>query len=138
MLAFTRATVMNDHTKSTGLLDKALEVLAWGQQEWATATRDDRGSVLEDTWIRGVRSMRLEHFVQVAVLHRPPISYGFKELMGSYVGIPNHRGHGCSIHSARAPRPSSSSLERGGGCERNSSGNRENGSRIHQCVLSVP
>lgn len=75
MLAFTRATVMNDHIKSTGLLDKALDILTWGQQEWATASRDERGSVLEDTWIRGVRSMRLEHFVQVRVLLNVRLTY---------------------------------------------------------------
>lgn len=81
MLAFTRATVRNDHVQSTGLLDKALEILAWGQQEWATATREERGSVLEDTWIRGVWSMRLEHFVQVCILPHPasPVTFFIDE-----------------------------------------------------------
>lgn len=92
MLGFTRAIVVNEHVKSDIFLGKALEILTWGQNEWATATREERGSVLEDTWIRGIQSMRMEEYLQVSFVALISISFvklnyevmqAFRETQGS-------------------------------------------------------
>ena len=44
----------------------ALEVLQWGSHEWADVPYDQKGSIFQPTFIRGVKCLRLDLFMKVS------------------------------------------------------------------------
>ena len=53
--------------------DQAIEVLEWGRQVWRNVPRDDRGAIFEDTFLRGVKCLRLDCYMKV----RPRSSHSY-------------------------------------------------------------
>jgi hypothetical protein len=48
-------------------LSRALEVLDWGAKAWKNVPRTDRGVIFDSTFIRGVRSLHMNAFMEVCV-----------------------------------------------------------------------
>jgi hypothetical protein len=48
-------------------LSRVLEVLDWGKIAWKNVSRTDRGVVFDSTFIRGVRSLHLNAFMEVGI-----------------------------------------------------------------------
>lgn len=46
-------------------LSRALEVLEWGRKTWSQIPKASRGTIFEDTFIRGVRNMYLTALMEV-------------------------------------------------------------------------
>ncbi|KAG2346573.1 hypothetical protein BDR05DRAFT_959508 [Suillus weaverae] len=46
-------------------LKQAIDLLEWGRNVWKNVKKTDRGTIFEDTFLRGVRSMHLEMFMDV-------------------------------------------------------------------------
>ncbi|KAI0067197.1 hypothetical protein BV25DRAFT_1071690 [Artomyces pyxidatus] len=63
-LAAIQGGLKQTHVESVEAYDKIIAILHWGRQEWPNASKDDRGVAFEPTFIRGVRSMRLESYMQ--------------------------------------------------------------------------
>ncbi|KAA1479181.1 hypothetical protein DENSPDRAFT_846114 [Dentipellis sp. KUC8613] len=64
IFAFLESEAMNDMVKSLIVLDKILEILRWGRAEWPNASVSERGSIFTDTFVRGVRTMRLDRYMR--------------------------------------------------------------------------
>ncbi|OBZ79655.1 Small glutamine-rich tetratricopeptide repeat-containing protein beta [Grifola frondosa] len=60
MRAFLESGLRSNHQLSSELYGRVVEILEWGRRAWKDVSRDDRGVVFEDSFLRGVRSMRLE------------------------------------------------------------------------------
>ena len=63
--AFLESGITQKFANAVDLYDKVLKVMRWGRDEWPTASKDDRGAVLEDTYVLGVRRLRLMAYMQV-------------------------------------------------------------------------
>jgi hypothetical protein len=48
-------------------LSRALEVLDWGKIAWKNVSPTDRGVIFDSTFIRGVRSLHLNAFMEVGI-----------------------------------------------------------------------
>jgi hypothetical protein len=48
-------------------LSRALEVLDWGKTAWKNVSRTDRGVIFDSTFIRAVRSLHLNAFMEVGI-----------------------------------------------------------------------
>ncbi|TFY63262.1 hypothetical protein EVG20_g6394 [Dentipellis fragilis] len=64
IFAFLESEAMHNMVKSVIVLDKILEILRWGRAEWPNASVAERGSIFTDTFIRGVRTMRLDRYIR--------------------------------------------------------------------------
>ncbi|KAL6299613.1 hypothetical protein BKA93DRAFT_819814 [Sparassis latifolia] len=61
--------------------DWILDVLQWGRRVWKSVPKDDRGSVFESTFVRGVRSLRLESLMEACSKNpRPDSKYTLEDL----------------------------------------------------------
>lgn len=60
------------HDMAVEHYDKALAILKWGNEEWKDVPKEDRGAIFEHSFIRGVRGLRLESYMQVSLtcLHK--------------------------------------------------------------------
>ncbi|KAF8843782.1 hypothetical protein BDN67DRAFT_896356 [Paxillus ammoniavirescens] len=47
------------------LAKQTLDLLHWGRQVWKNVSKDDRGAIFEDTFVRGVRVIYLEALMQM-------------------------------------------------------------------------
>lgn len=54
-------------------MTRAVEILQWGRELWEDIPKDDRGAIFELTFLRGLRSLRLEYLMKVS---RIPIVLG--------------------------------------------------------------
>ena len=52
-------------TATVEWLARALEVLDWGKIAWKDASPADRGVIFDTTFVRGVRSLHLNAFMEV-------------------------------------------------------------------------
>ena len=77
------AGIKNNHAAGVEAYDKVLRILEWGRNEWKDVSKDERGAVLEDTFVRGVRELRLDAHIKVYV--EP--SLVCTELMHCIVGL---------------------------------------------------
>ncbi|VDB94317.1 unnamed protein product [Peniophora sp. CBMAI 1063] len=62
--AYLESGVTQKFAKAIDLYDNVLKIMRWGRDEWPNASKDDRGAVLEDTYILGVRRLRLVAYMQ--------------------------------------------------------------------------
>ncbi|KAI0316405.1 hypothetical protein OF83DRAFT_1195236 [Amylostereum chailletii] len=63
--AYIEAGFNRTHAASVRVYDVALDVLTWGRNEWPGVPAETRGTIFEDTFVRGVRNMRLEAYMEV-------------------------------------------------------------------------
>lgn len=57
-------------------LGRALEVLDWGKTAWKNVSRTDRGAIFDSTFIRGVRSLHLDAFMEVRITYFERSNHG--------------------------------------------------------------
>ncbi|KAI0042858.1 hypothetical protein FA95DRAFT_511504 [Auriscalpium vulgare] len=62
--AFMRGGLNRRHAEAVADYDKILALQRWGRAEWAHAGTDVRGAVFEQTFVRGVRAVRIEAYQQ--------------------------------------------------------------------------
>ncbi|TFY63263.1 hypothetical protein EVG20_g6395 [Dentipellis fragilis] len=62
--AFIQSEALHNDVQAVIVLDKLLDILRWGRAEWPNASADERGSIFKDTFIRGVRTMRLNRYMR--------------------------------------------------------------------------
>ncbi|EPQ51112.1 hypothetical protein GLOTRDRAFT_49327 [Gloeophyllum trabeum ATCC 11539] len=63
MRGFIEGHVRMNNSSAPEFLGRALEVLEWGRSEWAGIPDDQRGAIFQDTFVRGVRCLRLERLL---------------------------------------------------------------------------
>ena len=64
--AFMEGALKNNMGASLDFYTSALEVLQWGSTEWKDIPYDQRGSIFQPTFIRGVKCLRLDQFMKVS------------------------------------------------------------------------
>ncbi|KZV60726.1 TPR-like protein [Peniophora sp. CONT] len=62
--AYLESGMTQKFDNAINLYDKVLRIMRWGRDEWPNASKDDRGAVLEDTYVLGVRRLRLGAYMQ--------------------------------------------------------------------------
>ncbi|THH15973.1 hypothetical protein EW146_g4601 [Bondarzewia mesenterica] len=62
--AFNKDGHKKTDAASVRLYDKVLAIQRWGRQQWSDVPRDDRGTVFDDTFVRGVRALRLDAYME--------------------------------------------------------------------------
>ncbi|KAI0067196.1 TPR-like protein [Artomyces pyxidatus] len=77
-IASIHGGLKQSHAQAVETYDKIIAILRWGRQEWPDASKDDRGAVFETTFLRGVRGLRLESYMQVRSLAWRPHSNSTK------------------------------------------------------------
>lgn len=65
MQAHVEAGLQRKHELAVERYDKALAILKWGREHWKDVSKDDRGTIFEDSFVRGVRDLRLEVYMEV-------------------------------------------------------------------------
>jgi hypothetical protein len=73
MRAFLEGKLVRNYASSLTFLNNSIEILERGKKLWVKVHKDDRGAIFEDTFIRGVRNMRLDAWMQVCVLCIPSV-----------------------------------------------------------------
>lgn len=69
--AYLESGITQKFGNAVDMYDKVLKIMRWGRNEWPTALKDDRGAVLEDTYVLGVRRLRLVAYMQVRCSQGP-------------------------------------------------------------------
>ena len=64
MRAFVSAST-KQHVTAVELYSRAVEILQWGQQKWKDVPSDDKGSIFEPTYIRGVKRFYMTALMEV-------------------------------------------------------------------------
>ncbi|KAI0045848.1 hypothetical protein FA95DRAFT_82893 [Auriscalpium vulgare] len=62
--AFLSEGLEAKHAEAVAAYDTVLAVLRWGREEWPNVGKEIRGSVLESTFIRAIRSVRLSTYME--------------------------------------------------------------------------
>ncbi|RXW19116.1 hypothetical protein EST38_g6722 [Candolleomyces aberdarensis] len=62
------------------MLMNALDVLEWGRNQWPDVSKDDRGTIFEKNFIRGVKLMLLEAMHE-SIFRNGPTKFTFEELI---------------------------------------------------------
>jgi hypothetical protein len=44
---------------------RALDVIEWGRSTWKDVPKDDRGTIFDETFLRGLRAMHMEALMEV-------------------------------------------------------------------------
>lgn len=76
MRGFLENGLSDNLDASLEFYNSAVEVLEWGRQVWRNEPKENRGVVFERTFLRGVKSLRLEALAKV----RPSSSISFPSL----------------------------------------------------------
>ena len=63
--AFIEGGMKKTDAESVRMYDKALAILRWGREQWCDIPREERGTVFDDTFVRGVRHLRLDFYMNV-------------------------------------------------------------------------
>ena len=77
MRALMEAGLKKNLSGALEFYTSALEVLKWGSGEWKDVPFDDKGSIFQPTFIRGVNCLRLDTLMNVGrsrrilYVHRP-------------------------------------------------------------------
>src|ERR1700683_373815 len=64
MRAFVSSST-NQHVTAVELYRRAVEILQWGQRKWKDVPSDDKGSIFEPTYIRGVKRFYMTALMEV-------------------------------------------------------------------------
>ena len=67
MRAFMEGNMRANRQAEKEFLLQALDVLEWGRQIWHNIPSDDRGTIFELTFLRGVKNMYLHALMEVSV-----------------------------------------------------------------------
>lgn len=71
MRAFLQDNFANGGTEAAlDFYTSALEVLQWGNVRWPGVPPEEKGAIFRDSFIRGVKVLRLDAFIKVGQ-HRP-------------------------------------------------------------------
>lgn len=66
MRAFIQEHLSQDGTKvALDFYTSALEVLQWGNVQWKDVSPEDKGATFKDSFVRGVKVLRLDAFLKV-------------------------------------------------------------------------
>ncbi|KAI0651477.1 hypothetical protein C8Q79DRAFT_37630 [Trametes meyenii] len=80
--AFAHNLILNSVEAALDLYSAALEVLHWGNEVWKDASFEDKGAIFQDTFIRGIKCLRLNAFMEAYLAHRGPTSkYPLSEIL---------------------------------------------------------
>ncbi|KAI1797526.1 hypothetical protein LXA43DRAFT_1056655 [Ganoderma leucocontextum] len=69
MRGFMEEKLKNNVETALEFYTSALEVLQWGKELWKDVSFDDKGAVFRETFIRGVKCMRLDAFIAAYYKH---------------------------------------------------------------------
>ncbi|KII91507.1 hypothetical protein PLICRDRAFT_105000 [Plicaturopsis crispa FD-325 SS-3] len=61
---FVQGALKNDQNVAVEFLTCAVDVLNWGRRVWKDVHRDNRGAIFDTSFVRGVRHMRLQAYMQ--------------------------------------------------------------------------
>lgn len=67
MRAFLEEGARRNARVATQFYGSALTLLEWGQTKWRDVSRDDRGAIFENTFVRGVRRYYLSAYLMVSL-----------------------------------------------------------------------
>ena len=67
MRAVLDGDIKLDNKASLETYDQVLAILHWGRERWSNVPATDRGVVFDDTFVRGVRSMRIHEHMRVRI-----------------------------------------------------------------------
>lgn len=67
MTGFFNDGLLGNPTGAVQFYDEAIQALEWGRQAWRNVTKEKRGAIFEDTFLRGVRCLRFDCFMKVCV-----------------------------------------------------------------------
>lgn len=70
MRAFLQDNFANGTEAALDFYTSALEVLQWGNALWTGVSPEEKGAIFRDSFIRGVKVLRLDAFIKVEQ-HRP-------------------------------------------------------------------
>lgn len=65
MRGFMEEKFKNNIETALEFYTSALDVLQWGKELWKDVSFDDKGTVFRETFMRGVKCMRLDAFIAV-------------------------------------------------------------------------
>lgn len=66
---FLAKSIAEEHHIALEFLNRALDVLNWGRKAWKDIATEERGVIFCDTFLRGVKVMHMDCFMQVCVAH---------------------------------------------------------------------
>jgi hypothetical protein len=70
MRACVISGLRQDHIAAEAQAAEAAALLEWGDRQYASVSYEERGSIFRPTFIRGVRSLRLDKYMNVRQLPR--------------------------------------------------------------------
>lgn len=79
--AFIEGGMKKTDAESVRMYDKALAILRWGREQWCDIPREERGTVFDDTFVRGVRHLRLDFYMNAWAEDRNSIEFTLKGLL---------------------------------------------------------
>ena len=65
MRGYMEGGLRKNHIIREEFYRRAMDVIEWGRSMWKDVDRADRGSIFEETFLRGLRAMHIEAFMQV-------------------------------------------------------------------------
>lgn len=65
MRGFLDSGLRGNNTAYVEFVTRAVDVLKWGLEAWKEVSKEDRGAIFSDTFLRGVRVLRLDALMKV-------------------------------------------------------------------------
>jgi hypothetical protein len=65
MRAFVEGGMRGNHVSREEFYRRAIDIVEWGRLVWQGVSNEDRGTIFEETFLRGLRLMHLEALRQV-------------------------------------------------------------------------
>ncbi|CDO72727.1 hypothetical protein BN946_scf184990.g10 [Trametes cinnabarina] len=72
--AFMQENVMHDIGAALDFYTSAIEVIQWGMQRWRDVPINEKGSIFQASFLRGVKCLRLDACIKAYTEHRGPSS----------------------------------------------------------------
>lgn len=79
--AFYRYQYLNDTQGATDILTEALDIMEWGQVKFQHIGVNDKGSVYDRTFVRGIQRLTLEIMQKAIATHGSGVKYTTKDVM---------------------------------------------------------
>ncbi|KAF5332529.1 hypothetical protein D9611_005121 [Ephemerocybe angulata] len=79
--AYFRSQLLGHHDYANEMYARAQEFLEWGRKQWPNASREQRGSIFETSFIRGVKRLRLESMHRSVALRGPESEFNHQDLI---------------------------------------------------------
>ncbi|KAI0688062.1 hypothetical protein C8T65DRAFT_675219, partial [Cerioporus squamosus] len=104
MRAFLEDSLKNNIVTALDFYTSALEVLQWGQELYKDVPFSEKGQIFQPTFIRGVKSLRLDAFMKVCLQGEPrtelevllsELLAGANELSAEIGTVPDRPNHEC-------------------------------------------